>query len=239
MDDLSQQVVPDVSAKKPRGAALWENVKAILGAVFLAFLIRSFVVEPFKIPSSSMVPTLAVGDHIFVNKFHYGLRLPFTKWWPLHLSQVERGDVVVFIYPVDESLDFIKRVVALPGDEVRVVGHDLYVNGAQLPHEEVDAAPDDTDGAPYRYYREQHGERAYVVRYERRYGETERTFHVPEGTFFVMGDNRDNSQDSREWGAVPFAHLKGKAMFIWISRDYTQSIFSHGIRWHRFGMGIK
>lgn len=239
MDDQATVEVSGSGVKKRRGAVLWENVKAILGAVFLAFLIRSFVVEPFKIPSSSMVPTLAVGDHIFVNKFHYGLRLPFTKWWPVHFSQVERGDVVVFIYPVDESLDFIKRVVALPGDEVRVVGHELYVNGAQLPHEEVDAAADDTDGELYRYYREQHGAREYVVRYDRRAGEVERTFHVPEGAFFVMGDNRDNSQDSREWGAVPFAHLKGKAMFIWISRDYGQSIFNHGIRWHRFGMGIR
>ncbi len=211
-----------------------EYVEALGVALLLAFVIRSFVFEAFKIPSSSMVPTLLVGDHIFVNKFHYGWRIPFTKYWPVKFSELKRGDVVVFIWPVDESKDFIKRVIGLPGDTIRAVGHDLYVNGELLPHDDM-AQPDTVIDTGYTYYRETVDGVTYTIRYDRDFSPPERTFQVPDNSFFVMGDNRDNSQDSREWGAVPRDSLKGQAMFVWLSRDYDEG----GVRWKRFGTWIR
>lgn len=212
-----------------------EYVEALLVAGLLAFVIRSFVFEAFKIPSSSMVPTLLVGDHIFVNKFHYGLRIPFTKYWPVQFGELKHGDVVVFIYPVDESKDFIKRVIGLPGDEIRTIGHDVYVNGTLLEHADAPPPPDVTDSDQYTYYRETHDGASYLIRYDRQYSLPERQFTVPEHSFFVMGDNRDNSQDSREWGAVPEKHLKGRAMFVWLSLNHDEG----GVRWDRFGTWIR
>lgn len=221
-------------------SSFWDNVKSIFWAVLIAFVIRSFLVEPFKIPSSSMVPTLKVGDYIFVNKFHYGLRVPWTKAWPVHGSLPARGEVIVFIWPVDEKLDFIKRVIGLPGDKIRVVGHDMYVNGEMLAHEPVPAPTDDDDANEYDYYREVIGDHTHLVRYEKNYAHPERSFTVKDDQIFVMGDNRDNSQDSREWGGVPFKNFKGKAMITWLSRDYTVSWFNpHAVRWNRFGRAIE
>lgn len=203
-------------------------------AMLIAFGIRSFLVEPYKIPSPSMVPTLLVGDYIFVNKFHYGLRLPLTKWWPIRFHPVQRGDVVVFIYPVDESDDYIKRVIGLPGDHIRLVGHDVSVNGVLLQHEVMPPPPDINDRGAYAYYHETIGTARHVVRYSWHASHEEHEFTVPERGYFVMGDNRDNSQDSRFWGVVPPEYLKGRAICIWLSRDYDRG----GIRWQRFGETI-
>lgn len=225
-----------MSVSIPQKKSVWrEWGEGLLVAGLLAFVIRSFLFEPFKIPSSSMVPTLLVGDHIFVNKFHYGLRIPFTKYWPVHYHTLERGDVVVFIYPVDESKDFIKRVIGLPGDEIQTSGQELYVNGARVGHMSISPSDDLSDSDQYTYYRETLDGEAYTIRYHRYYSLPDRQFTVPEGMFFVMGDNRDNSQDSREWGAVPEKHLKGKAMFVWLSRDYDEG----GVRWGRFGARVR
>jgi signal peptidase I len=222
-----------MSVKKRKGV-LREYVEAILVALLLAMVIRSFIVEAFKIPSSSMVPTLLVGDHIFVNKFRYGLRIPFTKSWPVHLHEAARGEVIVFIYPEDESKDFIKRVVGLPGDEIRLEGHDLWVNGKQVLHESI-SPPDGVEESGYVYYRETHDGKSYIIRYDRYGGQFDETYTVPGDGLFVMGDNRDNSQDSRVWGPVPLENLKGRAMFIWLSRDHIHG----GVRWNRFGTGIE
>ncbi len=222
-----------------------EYAKSILIALVCALVIRSFIIEPFKIPSSSMVPTLLIGDHIFVSKFYYGLRLPLTKMWPVHFQKPARGDVIVFIYPIDESRDYIKRVVGVAGDKIRAIGHDLFVNDEMLEHDPVT----DTslpDLAAYDYYRERIGDKSHLVRYDKNRVDPEQTFTVPDGQVFVMGDNRDNSQDSRVWGGVPLDHLKGKALFIWLSRNCTPvqegvepDLECHGVRWNRFGDWIE
>ncbi len=231
-------------------------------AVLIAFVIRSFIVEPFKIPSSSMVPTLVIGDHIFVNKFIYGLRIPLTKIRFFQFKTPERGDVIVFLYPDDESKDYIKRVVGLPGDKLRFEGTNVYVNGEKMPHETVVLGKTDDKRVlkvvsgdwgkklPYvpgwqnlEIFKEETGKADHLVQYERDLyyrplGSFAGVHHgeitVPEGKYFVMGDNRDNSADSREWGFVPHENLKGKAMFVWLSLDND-----HGwLRWKRFGSGI-
>lgn len=222
-----------------------ENVESFGVAIIIALLLRAFVVEAFKIPTGSMIPTLLIGDHVFVSKFVYGLRIPFTRTWPVKFKDVQRGDVVVFINPVDEKRDYIKRVMGLPGDEIRVEGHDVYVNGALLPHEELTRPSTDDRDYHYRTYRETHGDVEYLVRYSSFESDAAQTFLVPEEKFFVMGDNRDHSEDSRYWGGVPFKNLKGKALFIWLPRKCEPvpgaragKVQCDGLRWDRLGSWI-
>ncbi len=231
-----------------------EYAEALITAVLVALLIRAFVIEAFKIPSGSMIPTLSVGDHIFVNKFAYGLRIPFTKIKAVKSGEVKRGDVVVFIYPVDESKDFIKRVVGLPGDRIRMEGEEVWVNGERLPRLplEVSERPGDKrrltvrDGKlrtipsspgwrDFDYFEESLSGKEHVVQYEKNIERQTYEVEVPEGHFFVIGDNRDNSADSREWGFVPEENVKGRAMFVWLSIDRDHG----GIRWHEFGRWIE
>lgn len=188
-----------------------EYTRSILSAVIIALLIRSFMIEAFKIPTASMLPSVLIGDHIFVNKFIYGLRIPFTKIRFFKFTEPRRGDVAVFLYPVDESKDFIKRVVGLPGDKVRTAGDDLYINDEKQLHTVMGEKNDVT------YMDELLGDVHHLVQYApyRTYADQE--YVVPEGHLLVMGDNRDNSADSREWGFMPLENLKGKAMFIWLS----------------------
>jgi signal peptidase I len=211
---------------KYRKSAVREYAESIGWAVLIALTLRAFVIEPFKIPSGSMIPTLLVGDHIFANKFTYGLRIPFTfiKFW--ERNKPARGDVVVFIKPDDPDKDFIKRVVGIEGDSVEVRGKDVFINGTILPRE----------GAGTFTYRDhyEYAQRGIEIR-AAMFRETlggaehdilirddispsgERVYTVKPGNIFVMGDNRDNSSDSRVWGQVPLTHVKGKAMFIWWS----------------------
>ncbi|MBI2341533.1 MAG: signal peptidase I [Deltaproteobacteria bacterium] len=241
-----------------------EYIEALLTAVLIAFVIRSFVIEPFKIPSSSMVPTLMIGDHIFVNKFIYGLRPPFTKKHFFQFRTPKRGEVIVFIYPEDESKDFIKRVVGLPGDKIRVEGTDVYVNDIKLGREEISAeqSPDDKRALvvkngvwnhklPYvsgwqdiDFSVEKLGEVEHLVQYEKDVffrpsghfiSMNGGEITVPENKLFCMGDNRDNSSDGREWGFVPMENIKGKAMFVWLSLDSDNG----WLRWKRFGTWIR
>src|SRR5699024_5346315 len=170
-------------------------------------LLRAFVVEPFRIPSRSMVPTLLVGDFILVNKFSYGLRLPVLHTRFLDLGEPERGDVVVFRYPQDPHVDYIKRIVGLPGDIVAYVGHNLYINGELVPVES--AGPYTGDGAPRQgvaellYETLPSGHRHPVLDTAERFNPQQAPVKVPADHYFVLGDNRDNSADSRVWGFVP------------------------------------
>ena len=203
--------------------------------ILVVFLLRSFLFEPFKIPSGSMIPTLLVGDLILVNKFHYGVRLPVINLKLTEGTKVERGDVMVFRYPPKPSLDYIKRVVGVPGDEVAYLNKRLTVNGQPVP---ISSVPEFFDQDAMRYfkqYQEKLGDKphrllidddrpAFIPGVEDfpfkqncRYSVEGVVCKVPEGQYFMMGDNRDNSLDSRYWGFVPDANIVGKAFFIWMN----------------------
>jgi signal peptidase I len=217
----------------------WLDWTAGLFPVILAvFLLRSFLFEPFKIPSGSMVPTLLVGDLILVNKFHYGVRLPVINKKIIENNAVQRGDVMVFRYPENPAQDYIKRVAGIPGDEVSYQNQKLYINGVLAP---VQPQGDyyDEDGMAYRpRFLEKLGEKEHQIlvnptrpsffRPDRadgpfpfqdncRYTAEGVSCKVPAGHYFMLGDNRDNSRDSRFWGFVPDENIVGKAFFVWMN----------------------
>ncbi|HJO36185.1 MAG TPA: signal peptidase I [Gammaproteobacteria bacterium] len=195
--------------------------RGLFPVVLVVLLVRSFVAEPFRIPSGSMMPTLLTGDFILVNKFAYGLRLPVSNLQIVPIGEPARGDVVVFRFPEDPSKDFIKRVIGLPGDEIVYFQKQLFINGEPVPTEYLDryTGPgarasdnlrellEDLPGARH-HILEQAGRRSLNIRYR-----------VPADAYFVMGDNRDNSDDSRRWGPVPSSHLVGRAFLIWMNWD--------------------
>ena len=185
-----------------------EYAEAAAIAVLLALFIRTFVVQAFKIPSGSMEPTLLVGDHILVNKFIYGVKIPFIHTTLIPISSPKRGDVVVFIYPIDTSKDFIKRVIGLPGDTVEIQGHKVIINGKRYTDKH----------AYYADQRESEGNPGQL-----------QVFKVPKDRIFVMGDNRDHSYDSRFWGDVPLSSIKGKAFIVYWSWPHWKR-FLHIIR---------
>lgn len=194
-----------------------EYIKPIIIAVLIALFVRTFIVQAFKIPSSSMEPTLLVGDYLLVNKFIYGTPIPFTDKKILEFKKPQRGDIIVFIYPKDRSKDFIKRVIGEEGDKVEVVHNKVYIN---------DRVIDD----PWGYYSEKNPLARYVPVMER-YGPVV----VPKDSLFVLGDNRDNSQDSRFWGFVTLSEVKGKAFIIYFSLDWPAKQLIDKIRWARIG----
>ncbi|MDE1004149.1 signal peptidase I [Paraburkholderia agricolaris] len=203
--------------------------------ILVVFVVRSFVVEPFKIPSGSMVPTLLVGDFILVNKFDYGLRLPITNTKVTEGRPLERGDVVVFRYPKDESVDYIKRVIGLPGDTVAYQDKQLTINGKPVPETPL---PDYLDEERLGYAKQFEedidgrknailnnpavppfivGAEDYPYRDNCTYNARGVICKVPPGNYFMMGDNRDNSADSRYWGFAPDKNIVGRAFFIWMN----------------------
>ncbi|MFZ1908838.1 MAG: signal peptidase I [Burkholderiales bacterium] len=203
--------------------------------IVVVFLLRSFVVEPFKIPSGSMIPTLQVGDFILVNKFVYGIRLPVLNEKIIPIGKPHRGDVMVFRYPDDPSLDYIKRVVGLPGDKIEYRDKRLTINGHLVSEQEVDDYLSKERMQFYKQYIEDLGGVKHGILIDQNapaYVPQVRTFlfsencnynrggldcTVPPNHYFMMGDNRDNSSDSRVWGFVPDANIIGKAFFIWLN----------------------
>lgn len=216
MTEDAQPLPPSPTAGKPR-SKLRENVMALVWALLLAAVIRYAVVQAYEIPSGSMENTLLVGDHLFVNKFLYGIRIPFTDTRILKLRDPQRGDVVVFAFPLDPSKDFVKRVIGLPGDEVAVRNKQVYVNGQ-----------------PYRNPHAVHKESDLQTRAQSprdNFGPV----RVPAGDYFMMGDNRDRSWDSRYWGFVKRDAIKGKALI-----DYWSWVpDSWRVRWSRIGKLIE
>ncbi len=194
-----------------------EYVEPIVIAILIALFIRTFIVQAFKIPSSSMEPTLQVGDHILVSKFIYGIKIPFTQKKIFQLKTPERGDTIVFIYPKDPSKDFIKRVVGVGGDRVDIEGNKIYINGKPMED-------------PWGYYDAKN-------EWRRSLGPVGPFEHVvvPKDHLFVLGDNRDNSQDSRFWGFVNVNEVKGKAFIIYFSWDGGAQNLFEKVRWKRFG----
>ncbi len=209
--------------------------RSFFPVILVVFLLRSFIVEPFRIPSGSMLPTLFIGDFILVNKFSYGIRLPVVNWKVLDVGEPQRGDVLVFRYPKDPSVDFIKRLVGLPGDRISYVKKRLTINGT--PVESV-AMADFINRERYQVthqFTEQFGDRTHRIlidpdapdmppfleqfphRENCSYTAESVTCTVPPGHYFMMGDNRDNSQDSRVWGFVPDTNVVGRAFYIWMN----------------------
>ncbi len=201
---MTETIEKDPIKKK---STLREYVEAAAIAVLLALFIRTFVVQAFKIPSGSMEPTLQIGDHILVNKFIYGIKLPFLQKTLIPIGNPARDDVIVFIYPVDKSKDFIKRVVGLPGETIEIVGRKIYIN--RKPYADK-----------HGYYTEK-GSNPNDPNINFRFGPVT----VPEKHFFVMGDNRDHSYDSRYWGFVPVNSVKGKAFVIYWSWPHWRRFF--------------
>jgi len=206
--------------KRKGSSILREWGESLLIVAILAIIIRSFIVAPFKIPSSSMVPTLEVGDYIFVLRFPYGLRIPFTDV-QLFPKSAERGDVVVFDYPEDRSKDYIKRIVGLPGDNIRYEDNKLFVNDVEMPLKSLGKRTyflSDDRADVSGLFRERMINKDYqVLRKETSIKDGQWT--VPDGQYFVLGDNRNNSRDSRFWGFVPQSYLVGKATIVWWSWD--------------------
>lgn len=203
--------------------------------ILVVFLLRSFVVEPFKIPSGSMIPTLHIGDLILVNKFTYGLKLPVLNTQVTAGKAVERGDVIVFRYPPQPNVDYIKRVVGVPGDEVSYLNKRLTINGKPIESKALSDYFDESTMEYYKQFDEQLGVKNHrIIVDDRRpafvagasdfahkdncrYSVEGVSCKVPEGAYFVMGDNRDNSLDSRYWGFVPAGNIVGRAFFIWMN----------------------
>ena len=282
LDSLVDELI-----KRPSKSTTRDYVESIGAAVLIALALRAFVVEAFKIPSSSMYPTLEIGDHIFVNKFLYGIGIPWTNVKLFQLRGPKRGEVIVFKYPCEPDRDYIKRVVALAGDTVEVRCHVVYINGTAVPSALVDAKvqyenkDENTDVWSWERvsrYRETVADLEYDTFHDENRPlernraalrgdfpgevlqtcstpkaatqvrgkivdtkpETEacvphRHYVVPPDHVFVMGDNRDNSNDSRAWGSVPVDAIKGKALFIWLSYRNWDPLDWGGIRWERMG----
>ena len=200
-----------------------DQIGSFFPVLIFVLVVRTFVFEPFRIPSSSMMPTLLTGDFIYVNKFAYGLKLPVLHDTMIEVGHPERGDIIVFRFPEDQSLDYIKRVVGLPGDHIRYDTRkkELFINNEVVQQELI---------GPYDGLMDKEGDKGLIKKLEQlgdnkhmmftqnyHYGPTKfLNVTVPEGHYFAMGDNRDNSSDSREWGFVPERNLVGRAVFIWM-----------------------
>ena len=215
-----------------------DYARSFFPVLLIVFLLRSFLFEPFRIPSGSLEPTLLMGDFILVNKYDYGMRLPVVHKKVYGEGKLERGDIVVFRWPPNTSVDFIKRVIGVPGDHISYINKELTINGKKASQELVQKT---------RVIDENGAEREVVEKQEDLLGishkiyidpaKSSRDFNdivVPEGMYFMMGDNRDDSADSRYWGFVPDKNIIGKAVMVWMSWDSNKT----KVRWDRIGKAI-
>jgi len=222
-----------LSGGQSEGNFVFSYSKSFFPIFLFVFVLRGFIIEPFRIPSGSMIPTLLIGDFILVDKFSYGLRLPFTNKTILKIGRPKRGDVVVFKYPVDPSTPFIKRVIGLPGDVITYKNKKLNVNGVMIEWQEERTFVGHRKASRHTgslVHNETIGDSSHeVLIVPERYSK-DGEFLVPENMYFVLGDNRDNSRDSRFWGFVPESHLMGKAFFIWLNWDSGVNFSRSGVR---------
>ena len=198
---------------------LVEYSKSFFPVILLVFFIRSFIAEPFKIPSGSMMPTLLAGDFILVSKFSYGIRVPILNYTMIEVDKPKHGDVFVFHYPPKPSIDYIKRVVGLPGDVIEYKSKTLYINDKKIEQTFVDKYPyvmNEIHQVEAKEFKEVLGHANHSILIHDLPGENFK-FEVPQGHYLAFGDNRDNSADSRVWGFVPEHNLVGRAFFIWFN----------------------
>jgi signal peptidase I len=251
-----------VSSEESSNGGLWEQVSTIFFAVLIALGIRAFVIEPYRIPSGSMFPTLLIGDHLFVNKFVYGIKIPFTDIRLPGLREPERGDVVVFTvaklggqtFPADRRPDlpreeFVKRIVGLPGDHIEFRHEGVYVNGEKIPSQPLPEDFEDDQGRVLHRNEVEMGDHDFVT-LDDPYVKLPLSdpVTVEEGRYFMMGDNRDHSKDSRVWGTVRLAEIKGPAFVLYWSWNFNGSwaqllnpwfdLFTNKMRWSRIGQGV-
>ena len=232
-DDADGELV----AKVMQPPTVVEYARSFFPVFLIVLVLRSFIAEPFRIPSNSMMPTLLTGDFILVNKYTYGIRIPVLGTEVISMGRPKRGDVIVFKYPEDPSTPFIKRVVGVPGDEIAYYNKSLYINGEEIGQDVVDTYTGygsgvAMTGASLRLERLPAHDHEILVM-ESRPGGKLNPIVLPEGEYFVLGDNRDNSRDSRFWGTVPDELLIGRAFTIWMNWDW-----GHGIEWGRIGSSI-
>lgn len=230
----------------------WKSFTILGLAIFIAFVFRYTIASPYKIPTGSMIPTLKIGDFLFVSKLSYGIKVPFTNHNFYTHSLPQAGDVVVFEFPENPKLDYIKRVVAVAGDTVEIRDHNLFINDAQVPNipllgNDVLYDHDHYERDILGIYRETIAQSDHLIM-KRQHGRRMSQFgpyKVPKGHVFVMGDNRDNSEDSRFWGPLPIKNIRGKALFVWLSLNNHTPTAQLGkftlpsMRWQRLGMDIR
>jgi len=226
----SQESEAENDSEKPKKRSeplLVEYARFLFPVFLIVLIVRGFIVEPFKIPSGSMLPTLDVGDYILVNKFSYGLRSPIGEYKLIDLGTPKRGDVIVFRYPEDPSVDYIKRVIGVPGDKIVYRNKQLWINDQKIELKDLHPYADDPH---FEELEELLGKVTHNILLSKDYNylAQPQEYRVPPGEYFAMGDNRDNSRDSRVWGFVPDANLKGRAFFIWWS-------WNDGVKWSRIG----
>lgn len=216
-----------------------EYARSFFPVLLIVFLLRSFLFEPFRIPSGSLEPTLLVNEFILVNKYDYGVRLPVAHKRIFGESKPERGDIIVFRWPPNPSLDFIKRVIGVSGDHISYTDKELYVNGERIPQDYLQTVlVNDEEGDEWRATEKT--ENLFGLKHKiyidlAKFSGNYTDIIVPEGMYFVMGDNRDNSADSRFWGFVPDENIIGKAVLVWMSWDSTKT----KVRWNRLGHIIR
>lgn len=210
-----------------------DYARSFFPVLVIVFLLRSFLYEPFRIPSSSLEPTLLIGDFIVVNKFDYGIRLPVAHKKLFQMSEPQRGDIVVFRWPPNPSLNFIKRIIGVPGDHIQYINKVLFVNGQEIKQDTgVPATRKDEKGETVDVVLKQEdllGIKHAIYQNPSQPAYDFKEIIVPTGMYFAMGDNRDDSADSRYWGFVPEKNIVGKAVLIWMSWDSIKD----NIRWHR------
>lgn len=210
-----------------------DYARSFFPVLLIVFVLRSFLFEPFRIPSGSLEPTLQIGDFILVNKFDYGIRIPVIHKKVISHNEPQRGDIIVFRWPPNPSVNFIKRIIGVPGDHISYINKELTVNGQKIPQQMVGLAISQDESGGLQNVIEKR-ENFFGIDHSiyQNEGDAGHDFHdivVPEGMYFAMGDNRDNSADSRFWGFIPEQNIVGKAVLVWMSWDSSH----HKVRWKR------
>ncbi len=219
-----------------------DYARSFFPILLLVFLLRSFLYEPFRIPTGSLTPSLLIGDFLLVNKFDYGVRLPVIHTKVFKTGEPQRGDIIVFRYPPNPSVLYIKRTIGLPGDHIDYVDKVLFVNGKKVSQDfNRYAISKEDEGATFNVVEKTEdlfGVKHLIFQHPQQPSYDFKDVVVPEGMYFMMGDNRDSSDDSRVWGFVPDGNIVGKAVMVWMSWDQFADSLTQKIRWNRVGMRV-